>query len=147
VLFPIAVSASTDGTGGGLSKSDVVAFASGVFFLLIFWFVNSTKKHNKDKANIAVEETKRVWLTKHKKLIISTIVLVVVFSLIYNNYSELQKDKQSCLQSINYYAGTSVPVFFIENESGERIKKQNGKTAMFNTKDDAMEYCLEIMKK
>ncbi len=85
-------------------------------------------------------------MNNKKKYIILIFVLISVSLLGYTYYNKLRTNKQDCLQSINYYAGRK-PIYFIEDSSGSRIKKLNGNTAIFKTKNDAMEYCLNFIKK
>ncbi len=84
----------------------------------------------------------RKYYKKSIVIFIGFVVLVLVSIFIYSSYVTSQKNKQFCLQSINYL-GTR---YLIDDSKGNHIRKPNGNTAIFKTKNDAMEYCLTFLK-
>jgi hypothetical protein len=121
--------------------------------------VENRRKKEKHSREVEVIEDKKEWQPTHKQLfkqligvlqenkknslfVFGFIVIILVSFFTYSNYLNSKKQELFCIQSISYISSR----YFIEDSNGSRIRKPNGKTAVFKTKNDAMEYCLVFLE-
>jgi len=88
------------------------------------------EKRSSENTLVLRKNAKALWI-KHKKkiLIVGGIILIVTM---WGYYHQLQQDERACLQRVYYRSGT---IYKIENEGRN-----------FKTQDEAMEYCLKVLK-